>query len=74
MKLSELQSKSIVNVTDGKNIGIIIDANVDMNGNIKSFVVEEKRKLFTISRDSNAVIHWEDIKKIGEDVILVEKK
>lgn len=74
MKLSELQSKSIVNVTDGKNIGIIIDANVDMNGNIKSFVVEEKRKLFTISRDSNAVIYWEDIKKIGEDVILVEKK
>ena len=74
MRLSELQSKSIVNVTDGKNIGIIVDANVDINGNIESFVVEEKRKIFSISKDNNAVIHWVDIKKIGEDVILVEKK
>ena len=74
MRLSELQSKNIVNVTDGKNIGNIIDANVDTNGNIESFVVEEKRRLFAISKDNNAVVYWNDIRKIGEDVILIEKR
>ena len=74
MRLSELQSKNIVNVTDGKNIGNIIDANVDANGNIESFVVEEKRRLFAISKDNNAVVYWNDIRKIGEDVILIEKR
>ena len=74
MRLSELQSKNIVNVTDGKNIGNIIDANVDINGNIESFVVEEKRRLFTMSKDNNAVVYWNDIRKIGEDVILIEKR
>ena len=74
MRLSELQSKNIVNVTDGKNIGNIIDANVDINGNIESFVVEEKRRLFIMSKDNNAVVYWNDIRKIGEDVILIEKR
>ena len=74
MRLSELQSKNIVNVLDGKNIGNIVDANVDTNGNIESFVVEERRGLFSLSKDNNRLIYWKDIKKIGEDVILVEKR
>ena len=34
MRLSDLQTKTIVNVADGKNIGSIIDANIDSSGNI----------------------------------------
>ena len=34
MRLSELQSKNIVSVVDGKNIGNIIDVNVMMDGRI----------------------------------------
>ena len=39
MKLSDLQSKNIVNVFDGKNIGNIIDVNVGYDGNIESLVI-----------------------------------
>ena len=39
MRLSELQNKNLVNVSNGKNIGNIIDVNIDyQSGNIKSFI------------------------------------
>ena len=35
MRLSELQNKNLVNVSNGKNIGNIIDVNIDyQSGNI----------------------------------------
>ncbi len=74
MRLSDLQSKNIVNIYDGKNIGSIIDANVLDNGSIESLVIEENKKILAFSKNSDIIIHWKDIKKIGEDVILVDKR
>ena len=39
MRLSELQSKTIVSVTDGKNVGNIIDVNIMMDGHIESLII-----------------------------------
>lgn len=71
MRLSELQSKNIVSVVDGKNIGNIIDVNVMMDGRIEYLVIESGRSFFNFNRDSDTKILWKDITKIGEDVILV---
>ena len=46
MRLSELQSKSIVSVVDGKNIGNIIDVNVMMDGRIESLIIESGKSLY----------------------------
>ncbi len=73
MKLSDLQSKNIVNVFDGKNIGNIIDVNVGYDGNIESLVIESNKKFFSFNREEDRVVLWKDITKIGEDVILVQK-
>ena len=43
MRLSDLQMKEIVNIVDGKRIGVIIDAVVDEKGVITNLVLEEKR-------------------------------
>ena len=43
MRLSELQTKEIINMTTGKRLGLIIDVIVDTTGNIKSLILEEKR-------------------------------
>ena len=43
MKLSDLQEKDIVNINDGRKIGRIIDAEVDMMGKINYLVVDEKK-------------------------------
>ena len=73
MKLSELQSKYIVNINDGKNIGNIIDVKInEENGSIISLVIEPNKNFFSFARGkSDTEIRWNSIEKIGEDVILV---
>lgn len=71
MRLSDLQSKNIVNVVDGKNIGNIIDANVLEDGTVESLIIESNKNFFSLNRESDKKILWKDITKIGEDVILV---
>lgn len=73
MRLSDLQNKSIVSITDGKNIGNIIDAKIDEEtGNIISLIIETNKNFFSFSnRGLDTEISWKHIEKIGEDVILV---
>lgn len=74
MRLSDLQNKDIVNVIDGKNIGNIIDVKIDEEkGVIESFIIEPNKNFFAFfNRGSDTEIKWNNITKIGEDVILVE--
>lgn len=74
MRLSDLQSKNIVNMVDGRNIGSIIDANVDKAGNIESLVIEANKKFLSFAKDDDLLVLWKDIAKIGEDVILINLK
>ena len=76
MRLSELQNKNLVNVSNGKNIGNIIDVNIDyQSGNIKSFIIESKGRILTfLNKDNDMEVKWNDIQKIGEDVILVNMR
>lgn len=75
MRLSDLQSKQIVNITDGANLGKIIDADINERGEILYFVIE-KNKMFQriFSNGNELVIKFSEIEKIGTDVILVNNK
>ena len=72
MRLSELQLKEIVNIGNGKRIGSIIDVIVDENGNIKNLVLEEKRGRKFTHEEYN--ISWNQIIKIGDDIILIDTR
>ena len=72
MYLSELQSKDVVSMNDGKNLGRIVDVEVDSDGTITNILIEKRRffiKLFGSSSQYN--ITYKEITKIGDDVILV---
>jgi len=72
MRLSDLQQKEIVNIKDGKRVGVIIDVIIDEKGNIKNLVLEEKRgRKFT--REEYSIL-WNQIVKIGDDIILVDTR
>jgi sporulation protein, ylmC/ymxH family len=71
MRLSDLQDKDIVNVEDGKKIGKIIDVVIDEQGNMKSLIVQRTKMLNMFSNASEIEVKWNQIKKIGTDVILV---
>lgn len=72
MLLSDLQVKDIINIKNGNNLGRIIDAKIDTNGKIIYFVAEEKKLIRKVTRGAEITFSFESIKKIGEDVILVE--
>lgn len=71
MRLSDLQDKDIVSISDGKKIGSIIDVNIDEKGLMKSLVVEQN-KFVLFNNKNETEISWKQIEKIGEDVILVK--
>ena len=71
MRLSDMQNKDIINTIDGKKIGNIIDVIINDEGKMTSLVVEKTKFLSRFSNKDEVEIKWEQIKKIGEDVILV---
>lgn len=73
MLLSELQNKTLISMNDGRNIGTIVDVKVDeVNGNILSLIIEQNKKGFSFtSKGNQEEIKWDNINKIGEDVILI---
>ena len=72
MRLSDLQQKAIISVKSGRNLGGIIDVEINLEGNITAIIIEEKGMFKNIFKGSNeAAIKVKDIVKIGEDVILV---
>lgn len=73
MRLSDLQTKEIINITSGKRLGVIIDVIVDMSGNIKSLILEERRGKKFSNREEYE-LDWKQIVKIGDDIILINDK
>ncbi len=72
MRLSDLQHKDVVNINDGVKIGNIIDIRLDEKGNMDGLIVEKSKFIISMFTSSNEVeIKWNQISKIGEDVILV---
>lgn len=71
MRLSDLQSKDIINTNDGKKIGTIIDVIIGEDGKMTSLVVEKGKLFSKFSNKDELEIGWNQVKKIGEDVILV---
>ena len=72
MRLSELQHKDVVNLNDGKKIGNIIDVSINSDGNMSGLIVEKSKFFISMFTNHNEIeISWNQIEKIGEDVILV---
>lgn len=74
MKLSELEKKDIINIKDGKKIGKIVDVVFDVNnGYMIKFIIESSSILKNIfSSSEELTIKFSQIKKMGEDVILID--
>ena len=73
MRLSDLQHKDIINIEDGKKVGNIIDVKINDKGEMEGLIVEHSKFFVSFFTSSNEVeIKWEQIEKIGEDVILVK--
>lgn len=74
VKISELRLRDVINTVDGKRLGAIKDIDLDLEaGKIKSLILpaNNSRFLSLFARNDEVVVPWENIMKIGIDVILV---
>lgn len=69
----DFKHKEVINIVDGKRLGYVQDVTANLeSGIITSIIVPGNTKLFNVFSSGEIVIPWENIKCIGEDIILVE--
>lgn len=73
-RVSDFRRKEVINITDGKRLGFVDDIEINADaGTIDSIVIPGPWRFFRLwGRDTEYIVPWERIKKIGEDIILVE--
>ncbi len=70
----DFKHKEVININDGKRLGFVQDVTADLeSGLITSIIVPGNTKLLNMfSGNNDIVIPWQNIKCIGDDVILVD--
>jgi len=74
-KVVDFKCKEVINICDARRLGCVTDVDIDYcTGNVNAIVVPGVgRNFFSCFKPcSDIVIPWENIRKIGEEVILVE--
>lgn len=76
MRLTQLQCKEVICVSDGRRLGFISDARIDLpEGHILAIIVPGPCRFFGLwGRKDDFVIPWHCIKRIGPDIVLVDIK
>jgi len=74
VRIYDMKQKEIINSSDGIRLGYISDIEVDLNeGKILSVFVPGPAKILGMFGSQKEYrIPWSSIKKIGEDIILVD--
>ena len=72
--INGLKSKEVINIHDGARLGFVSDAELDLEkGALVSVTVPGPyRFMGMFGKDNDYIIKWENIRKIGEDIILVD--
>jgi len=73
MYYCELKKKEVINTVDGRSLGYVTDFVFDVCcGKILSVIVSVPFKFSFFGGSESLCICWQDICKIGSDVILVK--
>ena len=72
-RITDLRNKEVINITDGSRLGCVYDAEFDVcTAKIVAIIVPGPAKFFGLfGRDEDYIIPWDNIEKIGDDIILV---
>ncbi len=72
-RAGELRQKEVINISDASRLGFVSDVEVSLeSGAIEAVIVPGKTRLFNFGQGKDLIIPWEKIKRIGEEIILVE--
>ena len=71
--LGELRCREVINLSDGARLGFVNDIQFDfVTGQVTALIVPETGGVLgLLGRSEDAVIPWDAVEKIGEDIIFV---
>jgi YlmC/YmxH family sporulation protein len=74
VRIYDMKQKEIINAIDGSRLGYICDIEIDLKeGRIVRIIVPGPGKILGMfGQDMEYQIPWSSIRKIGEDIVLVE--
>ncbi len=72
-RITDMHSKEVINVCDGRRIGCVDDVEVDTcTAELVAIVVHGRLKCFgLLGREEDVVIGWREIEVIGDETVLV---
>jgi len=69
----DFKHKEVINIKDGSRLGYVQDVDADLEtGTITSIIVPGNNRFFGLFSSNEIVIPWTNIKRISDDIILVE--
>ena len=73
-RISSLRCKEVVNVCDGARLGFVSDVEIELpGGRVTALIVPGPCRFFgIIGRECDYLIPWGCIRRIGDDIILVD--
>jgi len=74
MTFQEIRQRDVINIRDGKKLGRAQDLIITPDARVEALVMPEGGGFSSLfhKEESPIVIPWECIRRIGDDVILVE--
>lgn len=75
MRYKDISGKEIVNVRHGSRLGVLGQTDLEINektGQIESFIIPNYKWFGLKKEGEETKVRWNSIKKIGEDMIMIE--
>ena len=68
-----MRQKEVINISDGKRLGFVCDVGFDLEeGQIQSLIVPGESRMGLFGKSQDIIIPWDSIRKIGNDIVLVD--
>ena len=73
-RIADLRCKEVINICDGQRLGFVYDAAINqVTGQVVAIIVPGPCRYFGMfGHEDDYVIPWECIRRIGDDIILIE--
>ena len=73
-RIVDLRGKEVISISDGTRLGFPYDVELDtVTGRVTAIIVPGECRYFGLfGRGDDIVIPWEAIRRIGDDIILVD--
>lgn len=75
-RLTDLKRREVINIRDGTKYGHVSDMMLDTEkAAVEALIVYGKSRFFgLLGRSGDIVIRWEEIRMIGDDIVLADCK